>query len=157
MDASFEILLPAEVDLIELGFNVPMFEWQAVKYPQGPPEYFFGRNFHLKASSHDVIGYSKSLLPTEYQIKKWQVIELFGDGLDIYYGLRFDGNEVEEEGFGFLDLLNFLIAKEPLWMFAFGPQFDGFSKICHGRIEDIVNRLADPITSLEGFLMLGRS
>jgi hypothetical protein len=153
MDAAFEILLPISFDLKELGFKIPQFEWQGVQYPQGLPELLFGKNFHLKVSERTNISYIRNTLPPEYKNIEWQIVEVTGDGLDIYCQNLFKLAH-EEIGYTLKDMLYFLLNNQLVWVVVYEPQYDGFRKVMQGSIEDIIINLKETIIEGgEGFLI----
>ena len=156
MDA-VEIFLPVGTDLQSFGFKIPMYRWDGVDYPQGPPECDFGKNFKLKMADKMETGdFTKARikrLPEKYQRTEWQLIDILGEGVDIYRNSLF-GLQEEENGYGMKDLINALLQDKPHWVFGCEPQFDEPLKIYHGELKDIMITLELVLKNPEnGFLI----
>lgn len=135
MDLAFEILLPVESDLDLLQFKAPVFEWDGVVYPQGPPEAKFGEHFRLVMSP--IPDFVLRELPTAYRKLDLQCIAIWGEGVDLYrsYLMGF----VEEEPVPSLsDLITTLIYNRDYWVVNFEPEFDGVAVSQAGTIEDVM-------------------
>jgi hypothetical protein len=154
MDASFQFLLPKEADLSPFNFQIPMYEWDGVNYPQGPPECKFGKNFRLVQEDELNPMLWTRYLPNNYPRINWQIIEVFGDGIHIYWEQLYGSDKQEEAGFTLKDLIQLMLGNKPNWMVAFERNYDdGYGEPRKGKVEDIVPAF-QLLNSLEtGFLL----
>lgn len=153
MDASFEVLVPFDTEFVKLKFEIPFFEWQGEKYPQGLPESSFGSSFQLKEMEHYNFKNVEESIPLSLKNIKWKVISIQGDGLDNYVAELF-GFGMEEIGFTLRDLLYTLLGDLQNWIVIFGPQYDGFDVAKRGDIEDVLVDLEDSLKiESRGFLI----
>lgn len=137
MDIAFEILLPIEDEISSFQFQQPEYEWQGIRYPQGPAESSFYSFKLLKSSVPTSI---ISLLPSHCQTINWQCISILGDGLklvkDSLLGICKDNNE------RFLvALLNTLLSNKSKWVVVFEPEYDGIDEIKKGDIEEVLQKI----------------
>lgn len=153
MDAAFEILLPDGSDLSPFKFDTPVFEWDGISYPQGAPESQFGSMFKLKVLDKYYFDYIKSKLPGDLKNIKWLPIAVLGEDLDAYNAQLF-GLGTEEDGFSLRYLLKDFLDKKTNWIVIFQPQYDGFSEVKKGNINDVLTMLEFSIrTSRKGFMI----
>jgi hypothetical protein len=151
MDGAFLIYLPKDSDLAPFKFEIPLFEWQGVAYPQGKPECIFSKNFKLQFV--DNFEFIENKLPFHYQKMKWQGIEISGEGLDIFISSKFE-LEIEEEGKAFNDLINIFLRGRSKWIVVLDHQHDGFNFVRNGTIEDVYTEFNNSINNLnKGFMI----
>lgn len=153
MDGQLLIIMPKE-NYTKFDFKVPVFEWGGEKYEQGPPEYKFGKNFLLRVVVDENIGKILSVVPVEYQEVHWIVIEVLGDGLDLFIDEQYRNIKKEEENYRLKDLLNVLLIHAKKWMIIFSYQYDGFKKVNNGTIQGALHSIAFEFVG--GFLIYGK-
>ncbi len=154
MDGSFEFLLPKNSITQGFEFEIPMFEWQGVNYPQGTAECKFGSNFILKISENSDIlisSYKKSM-PKYYQNEEWHCIEVLGKGMEIYIGSLYELG-AEEINNSLKDLINTLLQDKTMWAVVYSHQDDGFEEVKKGSISDILLNFENAIRKSEGFMI----
>jgi len=156
MDGEIEILLPVTSRISGLPFEIPYYEWDGIKYPQGPPECKFGSNFELQFIEHFNYEYIETIIPHSLRSISWQAISVQGNGPDIFIG-QLHGFGKEEVGFRLRDLLETLLSKEPIWLAGFSAQYDGYSRIYSGDIENVIDYLQNPEDRRCGFLVCHHS
>lgn len=149
MDAAFEILLPIEDEIPSFQFQQPEYEWQGVKYPQGPPESSF-YSFRLLKSS--IPTYIVSMLPSHCQTIDWQCISILGDGLKFVRDSLLIVGEDNSERLLF-DLLNALLSNRSRWVVVFEPDYNGIDEIKEGEIEEVFEKVKSSLIEKRGFIM----
>lgn len=153
MDGSFELLLPEDLDLKAMGFEVAVFEWDGVLYPKDTLSYRFGRNFILTLQEQSNVWLMRSFFPPHFQKIRWHSIEISGDGMDFFFdSLLGSGNE--EKDFTLRDLLTWFTQKTKIWMVVYQYQNDGFQWVKKGSVETVILNLEKSVlTDSNGFLV----
>ena len=151
MDAAFEILLPMGED-ITFRFEQPTFEWEGVKYPQGPPEYLYDSNYKLIKTP--VRPHILSKLPDSYKEIYWQCIAIHGDGLQSYRTNLLDiGPEYNDDVLS--QLLQGLLAKVTKWVVVFEPDYDFPCEVFEGNVSTVTDKLRLALIEKNGFMICG--
>jgi hypothetical protein len=153
MDGSLTFLLPIGSDLSPFNFEIPFFEWDGVKYPQGMAECSFGTNFKLQFADSKYFSYIEKHIPPHLRNMRWYFIEVLGNGPDLFISSLYGFRE-EEIGYTFQDLIQILLQKKEKWMLVFSHQYDGFTKVIKSTKEEIIGRIEYALKiSGEGFML----
>lgn len=163
MELIFEILIPSGTHIPGLTFNEPTFEWQGVKYPQGPPEADFGTNYKLVY--RPIPNFVRSKLPAACASTDWQCISVKGPGLDIYIKKLWrdisededlEVEDPEEQGYTLNDLLQTVCAGNK-WVIIIDKD-EAFEVISSGSLTQAITNLTGVIKGDiegKGFLICG--
>lgn len=139
MEVCFAIYLPVDADWSAFPFQVPMFEWDGVQYPQGDPECIFGLNWKLKKlKPHQP--YMLSRMPLSYQTAVWQAIFIDGDGLSVYESSLMGVME-EDERYSLEKLLQWILGGQPKWIVRFEPDCDQMDEYNSGDMNTVLEKI----------------
>lgn len=154
MDIAFEIFLPVESTITAIPFETPVFEWQGVKYPQGPEEAHFGY-FKLVKSAYPVNVLSR--FPNKLRGINWQCIAVREGLRELSNELFFAGNErdeLKEVGKKLYEMLNYLLGHEPIWVVNFEPGYDYLCEVLPGDIDLVFEKIVSALKEgLDGYLI----
>ena len=158
MDAFLFFLIRKDADLTPFEFKIPMFMWDGIDYPQGPPECRFGSNFKLRLADENLKGTVKSIidrLPYHYKKTGWQFIEVIGDGVHIYRDTLYRDNKQEETDYSLRDLINTMLGNKSTWAVGFERNYDDGLPVSEGTIGDVMNEMYNCFkgVSKAGFLL----
>jgi hypothetical protein len=141
MDAFLFFLIRKDADLTPFEFKIPMFMWDGIDYPQGPPECRFVSIFKLLLGDENLKGIVKSIidrLPYHYKKTGWQFIEVIGDGVHIYRDTLYRDEKKEETDFSLKDLIYTMLHNKPIWAVGFERDCDDGFQVREGDMEDIM-------------------
>lgn len=139
MDVCFAIYLPVDADWSAFPFQVPMFEWGGVQYPQGEPECTFGLSWKLKKMPPHQPNMPVSM-PLSHRTTVWQSIFIDGDGLYNYYSSLMGVME-EEAGHSLEKLLQWILRDQPKWVVLFMPDFDQMDEYLPGDMNTVMEKI----------------
>ena len=134
MDIAFEILIPIEAEVIGISFSQPFYEWDGVKYAQGPEE---GDFQFFKLVRSDVPEHIIRLLPEDHQAINWKCFSVT-EGLDKIFAEDKKGARVEEL---ITDLLQSVIGDGKNWVVVFEPNNDQIDYTFEATLGIVSNKI----------------
>lgn len=139
MDICFSIYLPVDADFSAFPFQVPMFEWDGVQYPQGDPECTFGPNWKLKKlKPHQPYGLMS--MPLSHRSTVWQPVFIDGDGLENYMSSVM-GLMEEDADHSLEKLLQRLLGGQSKWVVLLMPDFDQLDEYIPGDMNTVLEKI----------------
>lgn len=152
MEIAFEILVPPRTEL-EFKLTRKLFEWQGHLYPQGFPEYWFGRHFQLIETPSPT--HLNLILPGDISKMSWRCLSVKGDGLEI---LRNSDANVQWDGKGLGDLLKTLLSGVSQWVIVFEIDYDKIERTFYCVPEDVERLILISLTTkIGGFVALSQN
>lgn len=154
MEVCFVIYLPIDADLSAFPFQVPMFEWDGVQYPQGDPECTFGPYWKLKKLKPHQPDMPVGT-PLSHKTTVWQPIFIDGDGIDNHENsLR--GFMEEDEDYSLVKLLQWILRDQPKWVVLFMPDFDQMDEYIPGDFNTVLEKIRSSLVKEKwGFQIWG--
>ncbi|SKA03538.1 hypothetical protein SAMN04488128_102393 [Chitinophaga eiseniae] len=143
MDIAFEILLPVESIIPSIKFEVPEFEWQGEKYPQGPEEAYVHQ---FKLVKSPVTQYIIPLLPESLKSEGWQCIAVMEGVDELAQRLINEGQEIKKKDADLFALLTTLTQHEERWVIVFEPDCDQIDFVIEGGLQLVYNNIIESLT-----------
>lgn len=144
MDDFFVFLLPEDADTNDFNFKIPVYNWQGVDYPQGPPTCRYGANFILTID-YDEVKFISKFFPYKNKLKNWKAIRVTGNGIDVYRSSLFNADIIEDIGYTLQILIETTLRNQPEWIVFFQKDFDDRVNIIEKNNADVVNEIQNCI------------
>lgn len=151
MDALLQIIVPKLVEIEGLELNQPIYEWDGVKYPQGPKVVSW-QDISLSFDKKEK--YLNKFLPPNYFGEDWIWLKVSDNTLDKYESLINDEVKGNDEK-SIEDFIRFLLTGIDKWVIVFLLQYDQIDNVYQLDVEDCIIKLKNNLSRnivKEGFI-----